>query len=33
MCLYEVPLFKSLLGFGMGGNVSQLPYVWYYVVV
>ena len=33
MCLYEVPLSMSLLGFGMGENVSQLPYVWYYVGV
>ena len=30
MGLYEVPLSMSLLD---GGYVSQLPYVWYYVVV
>ena len=29
--LYEVPM--SLMGFGMGDYVSQLPYVRYYVVV
>ena len=29
MGLYEVPLSMSLLGFGMGDYVSQLPYVWY----
>ena len=33
MGLYEVSLSMSLLGFGMGTNVSQLPYVWYYVGV
>ena len=33
MGLYEVPLSISLLGFGMGDYVSQLPYVWYYVGV
>ena len=33
MGLYEVSLSMSLLGFGMGVNVKQLPYVWYYVVV
>ena len=33
MCLYEVPLSMSLLCFGIGGYVSQLPYVWYYVGV
>ena len=33
MGLYEVPLSMSLLGFGMGDYVSQLPYVWYYVGV
>ena len=33
MGLYEFPLFMSLLGFGMETYVSQLPYVWYYVVV
>ena len=33
MGLYEVPLSMSLLGFGMGDYVSQLPYVWYYVSV
>ena len=32
MGLYEVPLAMSLLGFGMGDYVSQLPYEWYYVV-
>ena len=31
--MYEVPLSMSLLGFGMGDYVSQLPYVWYYVGV
>ena len=30
--LYEVPLYMSLVGFGMG-TVGQLPYVWYYVGV
>ena len=29
--MYEMPLSMSLLGFGMGDYVSQLPYVWYYV--
>ena len=33
MGLYEVPLFVSLLGFGIGDYVSQIPYVWYYVGV
>ena len=33
MGLYEVPLSMSLLGFWDGDYVSQLPYVWYYVVV
>ena len=32
MDLYEVPLTMSLLGFGRGNYVSQLPYVWHYVV-
>ena len=32
MGLYELPLSMSLLGFGMETYVSQLPYVWYYVV-
>ena len=31
--LYVVPLSMSLLGFGNGDYVSQLPYVWYYVGV
>ena len=31
--LYELPLAMSLLRFGMGDYVSQLPYVWYYVGV
>ena len=29
MSLYEVLLSMSLLGFGMGDYVSQLPHVWY----
>ena len=33
MDLYDVPLSMSLLGFGIGTIVSQLPYVWYYVGV
>ena len=33
MGLYEMPLSLSLLGFGDGDYVSQLPYVWYYVVL
>ena len=33
MGLYEVSLSMSLLGFGMGDYVSQLPCVLYYVVV
>ena len=33
MGLYEVPLSMSLLGFGIGTMLSQLPYVWYYVGV
>ena len=33
MGLYEVPLSMSLLGFGIGDNVSQLPFAWYYVGV
>ena len=33
MSLYEVPLSMSLLSFGNGDYVSQLPYVWYYVDV
>ena len=33
MGLYEVPLFMSLLGMGMGAMLSQLPYVRYYVIV
>ena len=33
MGLFEVPLSMSLLGFGMGDYVSQLPCVWYYVGV
>ena len=33
MDLYEVPLSMSLFGFGMGDYVSQLPYVWHYVVL
>ena len=31
--MYEAPLSMSLLGFGDGDYVSQLPYVWYYVGV
>ena len=31
MGLYEVPLFVSLLGFGIGCYVSQLPFVRYSV--
>ena len=33
MVMYDVPLSMSLLCFGMGDYVSQLPYVWYYVGV
>ena len=33
MGMYEVPLSMSLFGFSDGDYVSQLPYVWYYVVV
>ena len=33
MGLYEVPLCMSLLCFRDGDYVSQLSYVWYYVVV
>ena len=33
MDLYEVPLSVSLLGFGIGDYVSQLPCVRYYVFV
>ena len=33
MGLYEVTLSMSLLDFGVGEYVSQLPYVWYYVGV
>ena len=33
MCLYEVPLFVSLLGFGIGTVVNQLPCVRYCVFV
>ena len=33
MGLYEVPLFVSLLGLGIGDYVSQLPCVRYYVFV
>ena len=33
MGLYEVPLSVSLLGFGIGDYVSQLPCVRYYVFV
>ena len=29
--MYELALFMSLLGFGVG-TVSRLPYVWYSVV-
>ena len=31
--MYEVILSMSLLGFGIGDYVSQLPNVWYYVCV
>ena len=31
MGLYEMPLSMPLLG--SGDHISQLPYVWYYVVV
>ena len=31
MCEVPLSMSMSLLGFGMGTTVSQLPYVWYYV--
>ena len=33
MGLYDMPLFVSLLGFWDSDYVSQLPCVWYHVVV